>query len=420
MNYLSKVDLRIDKLIKAEAKRQAETLMMIPSENYASAAVEQAVGSCLGNKYAEGYPKKRYYQGQAVVDQLEQLVINRAKQVFDVSFANVQPHSGSPANAAVYFGLLKPGDTIMGMALSSGGHLTHGHPQVTFSGTFYNSVQYEADKAGWIDYDQVEKLALKHKPKLIICGYTAYPRIIDWKRFASIAKKTGALLMADISHIAGLVAAGSHPSPAPYVHIITTTTHKTLRGPRGAMIMVTRKGLRHDPDMGKKINKAIIPGLQGGPHLNSIAGIGVALKEAQTSRFKKYGQLIVKNAQVLAGELKKHGFWLATDGTDNHLMVADVRSFNIDGKQAAVALEKAGIVVNANTIPHDPNPPFRPSGIRLGTPGVSTRGMKKGQMIQIGNWIKMSLKNYDNDKKLKQIANQVKEVCRQFPIPKEY
>jgi len=312
---------------------------------------------------------------------------------------------------------LRPGDKIMGLKLSGGGHLTHGHPNITFSGKYFKSVQYDVEPDGRIDYAKLERLAKIEKPKLIVAGTTAYPRILDWKKFAEIADSIGAILMADIAHIAGLVVGGVHPSPVPYVHVVTTTTHKTLRGPRGAMILVTKKGLKLDEKMGEKIDKAVFPGLQGGPHNNTTAGIAIALEKARSKSFVSYAKEIVSNAKVLADELLKHGFKLATGGTDNHLMVVDVRPFGIDGKIFAIALEKAGIVVNFNTIPHDPNPPFRPSGIRLGTPAITARGMKTSEMEKIAEWIYLVAKTKGQDKKvLKEINSQVKSLCRRFPI----
>lgn len=390
--------------------------MMIPSENYTYPEVRRAVGSVLMHKYSEGYAHRRYYQGNEIIDKIEDLAVENAKKLFGVPYANVQPYSGSPANATVYFALLQPGDKIMGLKLSGGGHLTHGHPNITFSGKYFQSTQYDVEPDGRIDYEKLEKLARTENPKLIVAGTTAYPRILDWKKFAKIADSVGAILMADIAHIAGLVAGGSHPSPVSYVHIVTTTTHKTLRGPRGAMIMITEKGLKLDEKMGEKIDKAIFPGLQGGPHNNTTAGIAITLEKSMGKTFASYAKAIVSNAKELADELLKYGFNLATGGTDNHLMVVDVRPFGIDGKTFAIALEKAGIIVNFNTIPHDPNPPFRPSGIRLGTPAVTARGMGKPQMKQIGKWILEVAKNYSNEKKLKSIKLQVKSLCKKFPV----
>ena len=441
MKFINRIDPEIATLIELEEKRQKETLMMIPSENIASYAVEEAMGSILGNKYGEGYPQRRYYQGNQLIDQLETLVIERAKKLFKVEAVNVQPLSGSPANFAVYTALLNPGNTIMGLSLSSGGHLTHGAP-FTASSKYFHSVQYNTDKNGWIDYDELLALAKKSKPKIIIASTTAYARILDWKKFSEIAEEVSAFLMTDISHLAGLIAAGVYPSPAPYAHIITTTTHKTLRGPRGAMIMTTQKGLNKDPDLVKKINKAIIPGIQGGPHFNNIAGIGIALKEASTSNFKRYAAQILKNAQIIASELIKYDFNLITGGTDSHLILIDLRNKCLLGNTAAEGLEVAGIIINRNGIPYDPNPPFYPSGIRIGTPGVTSRGMKKKEMKIIVKLInqtinalietKIKLKiNSEKDKiirqeiirktsSLKQINQTVKQLCRKFPLVKQY
>ena len=456
MKYLPKTDPEIAKLIKSEDKRQETTLMMIPSENVVSYAVEEAVGSSFGNKYAEGYPGKRYYQGQQNADQLETLVIERVKKLFKVAHANVQAHSGSPANFAVFTALLKPGSKIMGMSLNSGGHLTHG-ARLNASSVYFNAVNYDVKPDGYIDYDALKRLAKKTKPDLIIAGTTAYARLLDWKKFADIADSVGAFLMADMSHISGLVATGVYPSPVPFVHVVTTTTHKTLRGPRGALIMVTPKGVKKDPDMGTKIDKAIIPGIQGGPHLNAIAGIGVALKEAGSKKFKSYSKQIVKNAKTLEKTLLKHGFTLVTGGTDSHLLLIDCRNKNLLGNTVALGCEVAGIVLNYNAVPFDPNPPFSPSGIRLGTPGITSRGMKEPQMVVIANFIdevvtalqksKARLKVADEqaasgeprldmterEKKrtvrtelvaktpeLKQILKKVEALCKKFPLTKVY
>lgn len=404
----------IFELIKKEEKRLSQTLMMIPSENYTSPEVRQAVGSVLMHKYSEGYPGKRYYQGNKIIDEIENLAIQRAKKLFGVEYVNVQALSGAAANSAVYFALLEPGDKIMGMVLSSGGHLTHGHPKITFSGKFYQSVQYSVGQNGWLDYDLIEKIAQKEKPKIIVCGYTSYPRIIDFEKFGKIADKVGAYLLADISHISGLVAGEVHPSPVSYVDVVTTTTHKTLRGPRGALIMVAKKGLEKDQKMGEKIDRAVFPGLQGGPHDNQTAGIAVCLGEALTPDFKKYAAQIVKNAKILAECLKEHGFNLVTGGTDNHLILIDLRNKNIDGKKAAEILEEAGIVVNKNTIPFDPAPPANPSGIRLGTPALTTRGMKEREMVKIAGWIDQVIDGINPEK----IRKEVKKLCQEFPIPK--
>lgn len=402
-------------LIKKEERRQKETLMMIPSENYTYPEVREAVGSVLMHKYSEGYPEKRYYQGNSLIDEIENLAIERAKKLFGVPHANVQPYSGSPANSAVYMALLEPGDTIMGMSLASGGHLTHGHPNITFSGKYFKSVQYGVDKDGYIDFDALAQLAKKEKPKMIIAGLTAYPRTLEWKKFAEIADEVGAILMADISHIAGLIAGGVHPSPKNYVHVITTTTHKTLRGPRGAMIMVTDKGLKKDPGMAKKIDRAVFPGLQGGPHDNTTAGIAITLEKASKKEFKKYAEKVVENASVLANELTKYGFDLVTGGTDNHLLLIDLRGKKISGKDAAILLESAGIVVNYNAVPFDPNPPMNPSGIRLGTPALTAQGMGVAEMKQIAKLINQVLTNKEAHL-ASATARQVKELCKKFVI----
>jgi glycine hydroxymethyltransferase len=443
MKHLKKTDPEIAKLLKAEQKRQSETLMMIPSENHTSKAVQRVVGSVFQDKYCEGYPFRRYYQGQENFDQLESICIERVKKAFGVVHANVQPLSGAPANSAVYFSLLNYGDTIMGMALDQGGHLSHG-AKVNFSGKYFKSIFYHVGKDGLIDYEAMEKLAKKEKPKIIIAGITSYPRALDFKKFAQIADRINAYLMADVAHVAGLILAGAYPNPVPYCHIVNTTTHKTLRGPRGALIMVTKKGLRKDPELPKKIDKAVFPGLQGGPHENNIAGIAVALKEASKLAFKKYGQQIVKNAVALAKVLKKAGFNLASEGTNTHLILIDLRNFEILGNTAAEALEAAGIVLNRNGIPYDPNPPFWPSGIRLGTPGITSRGMKEKEMEKIGFWIfqviqeislikkTMQITPLEERKKsirqkiisksrvVKKVRAKIKSLCQKFPIPREY
>ncbi len=389
---------KVFSIIAKEKKRQRDQLHLIPSENYTSLAVMKAVGSILMNKYAEGQAGKRYYQGNQYIDEVEWLARDRAKKLFKVAHVNVQPYSGSPANSAVEMALLDPGDTLMGLALASGGHLTHGHPKITFSGKYFNSVQYTVGKDGWLDYGAIMKLAKKAKPKLIICGTTAYPRILDWKKFREIADAVNAYLMADIAHIAGLVAGGVHPSPAPWADVITTTTHKTLRGPRGAMIMVTKRGVKKDPELPNKIDRAVFPGLQGGPHMHTIAGIAVALREAQGQQFKIYAKQIVKNAQALAKEFKKKGYQLVSGGTDNHLLLIDLRNKGINGVVAAWALEYAGIILNYNSVPFDTNPPFYPSGIRLGTPILTTRGMKEKEMIKVADWIDQVINLVQNEK----------------------
>ncbi len=440
IDSLEKQDPEIADLIKKEEKRQEEVLEMIPSENYASKAVREALGSVLTNKYSEGYPKKRYYQGNKFIDEIEILAEERAKKLFGVPYVNVQALSGSPANFAVYTALLEPlKGKIMGLSLAFGGHLTHGQPQ-SATGKFFKSTLYELGKDGFLDYKKIEQQALAEKPKIVVCGYTAYPRTIDFKRFGEIADKVGAFLLADISHIAGLVVAGAHTSPVAFAHIVTTTTHKTLRGPRGALIMVTEKGLSKDPDLGKKIDSAIIPGIQGGPHDNQTAAIAVALREVSSPGFKKYGEQVVKNAKILAKELAKHGFDLVSGGTDNHLILIDLTNKGVNGSLAAFALEVAGIVVNKNAVPFDPNPPFYPSGIRTGTPAITTRGMKEKEMVQIAEWITKAInevthedlpadrekrieffkgfkKKADQNKKLLQIAREVKKLTSRFPVP---
>lgn len=415
VSKIKKQDPQIAKLIDLETVRQQTSLEMIPSENHSSVAVREALGSILTDKYAEGYPGKRYYAGLKYYDILEDLCRDRAKKLFKVAHANVQPYSGSPANAAVYLAVCEPGDVTMGMALPMGGHLTHGW-KVNFSAKFFKPVQYGVnEKTGLLDYGGMEKLAKESKPKLIWVGATAYSRIFDWKKLGEIADSVGAYLAADISHISGLVAGGAHPSPAPYVHIISTTTHKTLRGPRGGMIMVTQKGVEKDPDLPKKIDKAIFPGFQGGPHMHQIAAIAVCLKEASNLTFKKYSKQIVKNAKVLAEELKKHSFNLVSGGTDNHLILVDLRNKNIAGPEAQELLESAGITINKNTIPFDPAPPFKPSGIRMGTPAITTRGMKEKEMKKIAGWINEVI---SNPKSVKKVREEIKNFCKKFPLPK--
>ncbi len=441
MKSLKTSDSQIYKLIKGEEKRLNDVLEIIPSENYISQAVKEALGSALNIKYSEGYPKKRYYQGNEIIDSVEMLAQERAKKLFGVPHANIQPYSGSPANTAVYFALLEPfKDKIMGLSLAFGGHLTHGSP-VSFSGKYFPIVSYEVGKDGMLNYDEIEKLAEREKPKIIVCGYTAYPRIINFKRFGEIADKVGAYLLVDLSHITGLVIAGVHPSPVPYVHIIMTTTHKTLRGPRGAILMVTEKGLAKDPQLADKIDKAVFPGLQGGPHDNQTAAIAVALLEASKPSFKKYGAQIVKNCKKLAEELIGYGFNLVSGGTDNHLILIDLQNKNVNGAVGALALEIAGIVTNKNAVPNDPMPPFYPSGIRIGTAAVTSRGMKEREMIKIAKWINMVVEEMKGDgfdklttkeqrsefwkefkervvknKKLVKISKEVKSFCSKFPV----
>ncbi len=440
MQHLKKTDPQIYTLVKQEEKRQKEVLEMIASENYASSAVIETLGTVLTNKYSEGFPGKRYYQGNANIDGIESLAQERACKLFGVPYVNVQALSGAPANSAVYMAVLKNGEKIMGLALTSGGHITHGH-KLGLSGRLFTFAHYTLGKDGTLDYDEIEKQVLKEKPALLICGYTAYPRKINFKRFGEIADKAGCLLMADVSHITGLIVAGAHPSPVPYAHIVTTTTHKTLRGPRGALIMVTPKGLKKNPDLPKMIETAIIPGLQGGPHDNQTAAIAVALKEASTAKFKKYGEQIVANAKALAAALTAHGFELVSGGTDNHLILIDLRNKKVNGRIAAIALEKAGIVLNYNGVPGDPMPPLFSSGIRLGTPAITTRGLKEKDMKKVAQWysdaidevsgmelpvddkVKRSelMKKYrseiEKNKRLAAIGKEVKTFASKLPLP---
>lgn len=420
---MTNISDKITKLIESEAQRQLNGLEMIPSENHTSGAVLAALGSRLTDKYSEGYPGQRYYGGCEVVDKVENLARDLAKELFGVSHANVQAHSGSPANQAIYYALVDPGDTVMGMSLQFGGHMTHGL-KVNFSGTYYNSVQYTTDKDGYIDYDEVAKLAEQHKPKLIMTGATAYPRLIDWQKFRDIADSVGAWLVSDISHISGLIVAGEHPSPAGIVDVIMTTTHKTLRGPRGALILCNgnpsnplKKPDRIPENLPSLIDRAIIPGLQGGPHNHQTAGIAVALGEALTPEFKSYGQQVVKNAKKLAEELASRGFSLVTGGTDNHLMVVDLTSKGISGKEGEHALGLAGITVNKNSVPFDTRKPYDPSGIRLGTPALTTRGLKEDHMVQVADWINQAVENYRDEAKLAKLHAEITEFAKDFPLP---
>lgn len=413
----------ITELIAEEVARQTNGLEMIPSENHTSGAVLAALGSRLTDKYSEGYPGMRYYGGCEVVDKVENIARDRAKKLFGVSHANVQAYSGSPANQAIYFALVDPGDTIMGMHLSYGGHMTHGL-KVNFSGSTYHSVQYTTDKDGFIDYQQVADLAHEHKPKLIMCGVTAYPRQIDWKKMREIADSVGAFLAADISHISVLVVSGDHPTPVGYADVIMTTTHKGLRGPRGALLLCNgkpsnplKKPERIVENMPTLIDRAIIPGLQGGPHNHQTAAIAVALGEALEPSFKEYGHQITKNAQVLAKELIGHGFSLITGGTDTHLMVIDMNNKNLSGKETERALGVAGITVNKNTIPFDPRTPYDPSGIRLGTPALTTRGMKEAEMKQIASWINDAVQHHSDEKYLVNLHQQITAFAQDYPLP---
>jgi glycine hydroxymethyltransferase len=410
VDELRKVDPEIYDLIKGEERYELETVRLIPSENYVSKAVLEASGSVLTNKYSEGYPGRRYYEGQRYIDQIEALVIERAKQLFGAEHANVQPYSGSPANLAVYCALLKPGEKLMGLSLPHGGHLTHGW-DVSVTGRFWQPVRYTVDpETHRIDYDQVRELARKERPRVIVTGATAYPRQFDFSAFAEIAREVGAYLLADISHIAGLIVAGAHPSPLPHADVVMTTTHKTLRGPRGAMILCRT-------ELADRIDKAVFPGLQGGPHNHTTAAIGVALKEAATAEFRQYGHQIVRNAKALADELLGRGFRLISGGTDNHLILIDLSNKGVTGKQGAQALAKAGIVCNSNTIPYDPRKPFSPSGIRLGTPAVTSRGMAEEQMRQVGRWIDEVIAHASDEKTLARVAHEVSEMCKGFPAP---
>ncbi len=409
MKSLKEVDVEIYNLIKREKKRETGKILMIASENYVSKAVMEAQGSLFTNKYAEGYPGRRYYGGCEYADEIERLAQQRAKELFGVDHVNVQPHSGTQANMAVYFAYLQPGDTIMGMSLTHGGHLSHGS-SVNFTGKLYKTVFYGVDKeTGYINLDEVRRLALEYKPKIIITGASAYPRAIDFKAFYEIAKESGAYLMADIAHIAGLIAAGIHPSPVPYADFITTTTHKTLRGPRGGVIMCKE-------EYAKAIDKAVFPGIQGGPLVHVIAAKAVAFKEALTPEFKDYQQRVVKNAKALAESLKRRGFKLVSNGTDNHLMLVDLTNFNITGKEAEEALDKAGITVNKNTIPFDTKPPTVTSGIRIGTPCVTTRGMGEEEMEEIAEIIIRVIKNISNDSVIRDMSKKVQSLCKKFPI----
>ena len=406
---LKTFDPEISQIITQETERQEYNLEFIASENFVSEAVLEAQGSVLTNKYAEGYPGKRYYGGCEFVDLAEQLAIDRAKQIFGAEHANVQPHSGSQANMAVYMAVCKPGDTVLGMNLAHGGHLTHGSP-VNFSGKLYNIVPYGLDaETGIIDYDEVESLAKQHQPKLIVVGASAYPREIDFVAFRRIADAVGAVVMVDMAHIAGLVAAGVHSNPVPYAEFVTTTTHKTLRGPRGGMILCTE-------EWAKKLNSNIFPGIQGGPLMHVIAAKAVAFKEVLQPEFKVYAQQVVKNAQALAGGLVEKGYKLVSGGTDNHLMLVDFTGSDITGKVAERALEDAGITVNKNAVPFDTRSPFVTSGIRIGTPATTTRGMKEAEMLQVAEWIDRALKNIENSAELAKIKAEVKVLCQRFPL----
>jgi glycine hydroxymethyltransferase len=420
---LHEIDPDVALLLEKELQRQREGLEMIPSENLVSEAVLEALGSIGTNKYSEGFPGKRYYGGNEFIDQIENLARDRAKALFGVTHANVQPYSGSPANQVVCFALLEPGEKLMGLNLTYGGHLTHGW-KVNFSGRYYDAVQYTTRPDGWLDYDALATHIGAEKPKLIFVGATAYPRVFEWEKLAAIAKSVGAYLVADISHIAGLVIAGAHPSPVGHADVVTTTTHKTLRGPRGAMILCSgepSEPMKPPPEKSRKylptmIDRAVFPGLQGGPHNHQTAAIAVALKEAATPEFKAYAHQIVANAKALAAALMERGFELVTGGTDNHLLLVNLTNKNVFGAQAEKALDKAGITVNKNTIPNDPRKPYDPSGIRLGTPSLTTRGMKEEEMKKIAEWMDLAIANVDDDAKLSVIRSEVKALTDRFPL----
>lgn len=411
MLHLKKQDPQIYKAVLGEIRRQQEGMELIASENYVSEAVLEALGSVFTNKYSEGYPGKRYYGGQKYTDVVEKLAIDRAKKLFDAEHINVQPLSGAPANIIAYSAVLKPGDKVLGMDLSHGGHLTHGHP-VTLAAKIYNFVRYKTEPGGLIDYKKLEKLAIKEKPKLILAGFSAYTRQLDYKKFQAIGKKVGAITMIDIAHIAGLIAGKAIPNPVPYFDIVTTTTHKTLRGPRGGIIMCKKK-------FAKAIDKATFPGFQGGPHMNNICALAVALGETLKPSFKKYAKQVIKNAKVLERELRRHDFKIMFGGTENHMVLVDVfGSKGVTGKEAEHILDEVGITLNKNMIPDDPRGPMDPSGIRIGVPAVTTRGMKEKEIRMIAKWINEAIENRKNKKTLKQIHEKVIKLCRKYPVYK--
>ncbi|NDJ54150.1 MAG: serine hydroxymethyltransferase [Chloroflexi bacterium] len=409
LDALQTVDPEIYAAIHAETERQQEGLELIPSENYVSAAVLNAMGSVLTNKYSEGYPGKRYYGGNELVDQVERIARERAKALFGAEHANMQPYSGSPANHAVYYGLLEPGDTVMGLALPDGGHLTHGW-KVNFSGRYYNAVQYGANpETGVIDMDQVAELAREHKPRMIIAGLTAYPRQLDFNRFAEIAEEVGAYLLADIAHISGLVATGLHPDPVPIADAVTMTTHKLLRGPRGALILSKKAHA-------KAIDRGVFPALQGGPHNHTTAATAVALHEAARPDFKSYCQQVITNAKTLAEGLQSRGLSIVTGGTDNHMLLVDLTATGVTGKQAQVALDQANLTLNANMVPGDQRSAFDPSGVRLGTPAITTRGLKEAEMHLLANWIADVVEHIDDEATLERVRGEVADLCQQYPL----
>ena len=412
MKHIQKQDPKMYKAVRGEERRQEEGMELIASENYVSRAVLEALGTVFTNKYSEGYPEKRYYGGQEYTDQVESLAIERAKKLFGAQHVNVQPLSGAPANMIAYSAVLQPGDKVLGMDLSHGGHLTHGHP-VTLSAKIYDFVRYKTDKDGKIDYDKLERMAEKEKPKMILAGFSAYTRQLNYRRFSQIAKKVGAISMIDIAHIAGLIAGKAIPNPVPHFDIVTTTTHKTLRGPRGGMIMCKKKYAR-------AIDKATFPGFQGGPHMNNIAAKAVAFGEALRPSFKKYSTQIIKNAKVLENELRNHGLNLMFGGTDNHMILVDVfGSKGVTGKEAETALDKVGITLNKNMIPDDPRNPMDPSGVRIGVPAITTRGMKEKEIIMVARWINDAIENHKNITRLKKIHGEVKKLCKKFPVYKK-
>lgn len=410
-NNISEFDPEIWTAIQQEAQRQEEHIELIASENYASSRVMQAQGSVLTNKYAEGYPGKRYYGGCEYVDVVENLAIERAKKLFNADYANVQPHSGSQANAAVYAALLQPGDTFLGMSLAEGGHLTHGS-KVSFSGKVYHAIQYGLNAAtGEIDYDNVARLAKEHRPKMIMTGFSAYSRVVDWQRFRKIADEVGAYLVADIAHVAGLIAADLYPSPVQIADVTTTTTHKTLRGPRGGMILA-----KSNPDLEKKLNSAVFPYLQGGPLMHIIAAKAVAFKEALQPDFNVYQQQVIKNAKAMVKVFLDRGYDIVSHGTDNHLFLVSLIAKNLTGQDALLALSKANITANKNSVPNDPHPPMITSGLRLGTPAITTRGFKEAEVIEIGNWICDILNNISDNNNINEIKHKVSDLCKKFPV----
>jgi glycine hydroxymethyltransferase len=413
VNALEQYDPQIYELIRQEAVRQSGSIRLIPSENYVSKAVMMASGSCLTNKYAEGYPGKRYYEGQQVTDLIEIMACNRVKKIFKADHANVQPYSGSVANLAAYTALIKPGDTIMGMSLVHGGHLTHGW-KVSVTSKFYNSVPYPVDhETGRLDFDYIADLAKKHRPNVIVSGATAYPREIDFEKFGQIAKDVGAYHVSDIAHIAGLVVAGIHKSPVPYADVVSTTSHKTLRGPRGGMLLCKA-------EHAEKVDKAVFPGLQGGPHMHTLTAIAVAMAEADTPEFVSYAKQIVKNSKALANKLLECGFNLVSGGTDNHLILIDLRNKNIPGRKLAKALDRARIVTNYNTVPGDPAPPSNPSGLRIGTPAITTRGMREPEAEQVATFINKVVENIDNEAVIEEVGKEVLLLCSQFTVPEHF